>query len=183
MALAVGSSGLAGPLSALARERAAGEAEGRRERLLRAWDDTVKVNGEDVRRRVEVMFDYEAGVAHERVYDIEGRFLSSRAIVKEQPRPSTEEIAEAFGIVEAHPELGRLVSRAKAEPVGGFVLEEAKDRACGPRTRCLQLSLVSPTRGTLRWVVVDLTRQAVVYSNFGSVERERLIGRFRGTRQ
>jgi hypothetical protein len=92
-----------------------------------------------------------------------------------QPRPSAEEIAEAVSIIEADPRLSRIVQRAKPVYDGGFVLEEAKGFACGPRTRCLQMQLLTGADrlGLLRWVVVDLTRQAVAYPNFGAVERAR----------
>jgi hypothetical protein len=159
-------------------------ASGARERLLRAWVETERIQGEDVLRRKEVVFDYATGVAQERTLDLDGQVLASRAMVDGQPRPSAEEISEAFALIQADPKLGRLVSRVQAEPMGGFVLEEPAGQACGPRTRCLQVSLVAKNGlGTLRWVVVDLTRQAIVYANYGSLERDRLLRGFWGVKQ
>jgi hypothetical protein len=178
--LAVTAAGLGvAPGSAYAREKeAATQSEGGRQRVLRAWWDTVKVDGEDVSRRSEVIFDYSAGAAFQRTYDTDGKLLSSQRI--SQPRPSAEEIAEAVAIIEADARLGRIVQRLKPVYEGGFVLEEDKGFACGPGTRCLQMQLLTGAdrMGLLRWVVVDLTRQAVAYPNFGAVERARLTAPF-----
>lgn len=174
--LAVVTAGLGvAPDSALAREKeTSSQNEGARQRVLRAWWESVKLNGEDVLRRSEIIFDYSAGVARQRIYDVDGKLLSSRRI--SQPRPSAEEIAEAVSIIEADPKLSRIVQRVKPVYDGGFVLEEAKGFACGPGTRCLQMQLLTGADrvGLVRWVVVDLTRQAVAYPNYGAVERARL---------
>jgi hypothetical protein len=164
--------GLAVPV--LAGERAAQVGAPARERVLRVWEDSVKVNGEDVRRRMEVVFNYDTGVAQQRAYDADGRLLSARTIA--QPRPTAAEISEAIAIIERDPKLSRIVSVAKPVYEGGFVLQEPAGFACGPRTRCLQMQLLTGADrlGLLRWVVVELVRQAVVYPNFGAVERARL---------
>ncbi|HEY8202068.1 MAG TPA: hypothetical protein VII47_12040, partial [Actinomycetota bacterium] len=141
--LAVVTAGLgAAPGSALARERESNvQNEGTRQRVLRAWWDTVKVNGEDVARRSEIIFDYSAGVARQRTYDADGKLLSSRQVG--QPRPTPEEVAEAVAIIEADPRLSHIVERVKPVYDGGFVLEEAPGFACGPNTRCLQMQLLT----------------------------------------
>jgi hypothetical protein len=176
LALAV-LAGLAAP--GLAGEKTAQSGSEGRQRVLRSWESTDKVNGADVYRRMEVVFNYDSGVAQQRAYDAEGRLLSSRTVA--QPRPTREEMAEAVAIIEKDPKLGRIVQRAKPVYEGGFLLQEAKGYACGPGTRCLQVQLLTGADrlGLLRWVVVDLTRQAVAYANFGAVERERLTEKYR----
>jgi hypothetical protein len=134
-----------------------------RVRLLRAYDEFVKVDGVEHRNRVELFFDYTQGVAREVVYDSAGARVSDRA-VPGQPRPTEEEIAEAIAIVRADRVIGGMIARVKAVPDGGFILTEAEGKACGPRSRCLHVFWLSPDRaGLVRWTVVDLVKQAIAY--------------------
>jgi|SRR5215468_8592713 len=134
-----------------------------RTRVLRTWHDSIKVSGRDVARRVDVVFDYTSGIAREIAHDDAGTLLSSR-VLYHPPQPSRDEIAEALGLVKADPELGRMMDRTKAVADGGFLLQERPGEPCGPRTRCVQLLLLSEDRlGGLRRVVVDLTRPAIAY--------------------
>ncbi len=136
-------------------------------RVLRSWTDTIKVDGRDIARRVNIVFDYREGVATELAYDEAGRLLSSRRLTTNLPRPTPEEIADAIAIVRADAFLGRIVSRANARPEGGFLLEEEAGQPCGPRTRCLQILLMAEnSMGLLRRVVVDLTKRVVAYASY-----------------
>lgn len=156
-----------------AARAAAGAPERPRYRVLRTWQDTVKVDGVEVARRVEVVFDYVDGVAREVAYDLAGKVLGSVTIVHGQPRPSQEEIEEAGDIIRGDVYLGRILARTGGRPHGTFSMEEPEGRACGPRTRCLLVMIVSPDgRGLLRRVVVDLTRRAVVYRAYVPEETE-----------
>jgi len=142
-----------------------------RVRLLRSWTDTVKVDGRELPRRVDILFDYTEGVALERSYDTSGRLIQERRLIDNAPSPSDDEIAEAFGIVRADPQLGRILKRTQAVLEGGFLLQEAEGQACGPRTRCLQIQLLGPTRlGLVRYVVVDLTKGAIAYPAYTPAE-------------
>jgi hypothetical protein len=59
------------------------------------------------------------------------------------------------------------MSRTNARPEGGFLLEEAGNQPCGPRTRCIQLLLMAEgSMGLLRRTVVDLVKRAVIYSSY-----------------
>jgi len=135
-------------------------------RLLRSWTDTVKVGGGEFPRRVDILFDYKQGVALERSYDASGRLTQERRL-DGAPQPSAEEIDEAYGIVRADPEIGRILERTQAVLEGGFLLKEGEGQPCGPRTRCLQVQLLGPTRlGLVRWVVVDLVTRAIPYATY-----------------
>ena len=134
-----------------------------RVRLLRAYDEFVKVDGREERKRIELFFDYNAGVAREVVYDSAGARIADRE-VPGQPRPTEEEIAEAIAIVRADRVIGGMIARVKAVPDGGFILTEGEGKACGPRSRCLHVFWLSPDRaGLVRWTVVDLVKQAIAY--------------------
>jgi hypothetical protein len=165
--------------SAAAQSNEPPVAPAHRERVLRSWDDSIKVDGQDVLRHVVVIFDYTDGAARLEAQDLQGRLLSREAL-KGLPRPSAEEIAEAISIIEADAQLARVVQRIRPFYEGGFVLSEAEGFACGPGTRCLQIRLAPPGdhMGTLRWVAVDLVRQRIAYRNLGAVERERLVAPF-----
>lgn len=139
-------------------------------RLLRTWEETIKAGGREFPRRVEVVFDYGQGVARENYYTLDGQLVGSKKITQSMPGPSREEIAEAFTIVRADPELGRIASRRSAVFEGGFVLEEGRGERCGPGSRCLQVQLISPDRvGLIRWVVVDLVKREIVYRAYTPV--------------
>jgi len=157
-----------GPWLALAQTQVAPQRDAPpRTRVLRSWDDTIKRDGRDVARHVNIVFDYRAGEAWEHAFDQSGRPLSSRRLTSNLPRPTLEEIAEAIAIVRADPVVGRVVQRTNARPEGGFLLEEEGSRACGVRTRCIQLLLMAEgSMGLLRRTVVDLVRRGVVYQSY-----------------
>jgi hypothetical protein len=136
-------------------------------RLLRSWYDSIKTRQGDVARRVDILDDYDRAAAFERSYTLDGRPISSRRLVVNPPTPSEEEIAEAFDIVRADPEIARMVRRYSAELEGGFLIEEGRGRACGPGARCLLVQVLSPDHsGLIRVAAVDLVKQQVTYRNF-----------------
>lgn len=137
-------------------------------RLLRSWEETVKTrDGGEYARRVDVVFDYRKGVAHEYFYSQSGRPLGSRRITQILPAPSREEIAEAFAVVRADEEMQRILTRLSADLEGGFLVEEGRGRPCGPASRCLLVLAVSADHsGLVRRVVVDLARRTIPYRTF-----------------
>jgi hypothetical protein len=137
-------------------------------RLLRSWEETVKLpGGKEYPRRVEVVFDYAQGVAFENSFRLDGLPLGSRTIEHGLPAPSPEEIEEAFEIVRVDPDLIRLFGRFHVVLEGGFVLEERKGQPCGPGARCLHVFLLSSDRaGLIRRVVVDLASRRLAYRLF-----------------
>jgi hypothetical protein len=165
LALTVGAALL--PAAALSEESAASPVTrtSRPVRLLRTWQETIKgAAGREYLRRVELVFDYEKGVARELYYTAEGRPWGGREIKQRQPQPSAEEIAEAKELILRDRDLARIVGRRSAEFNGGFLLEEARGLPCGPGSRCVQLQLLTPDHsGLLRWTVVDLVQQRVAY--------------------
>jgi hypothetical protein len=134
-------------------------------RLLRSWEEPVKVPGRrDYVRRVELVFDYDKGVARESYYALDGRLIGSREIKQNQPQPSREEIDEAQELILRDAGLARIIQRRSAALEGGFLLEEGRGRPCGPGTRCVQIQLLTPDHsGLLRWTVVDLVKREIRY--------------------
>lgn len=139
-----------------------------RVRVLRAWDDTIKVDGQDVPRRVEIVFDYNRGEAREVVRLAGGE--TTTTMMQEQPAPTAEEFEEAVALIRADASLGRVMRRTGAVPTGGFILEEPGG-VCRARTRCLQILITTRDGyGLLRRVVVDLTRRAIVHRTYSPTE-------------
>ena len=155
------------PASAQTRQAPRRDPAPVRTRVIKSWDDTIKQDGREIARHVNIVFDYRAGVAWENAYDASGRAISNRRLTANRPRPSPEEIAEAVEILRADLEVGRIMSRANARPEGGFLLEEGAGQPCGPRTLCIQILVMAEnSMGLLRRVVVDLTKSAVAYASY-----------------
>ena len=159
---------LAGAGTAATAPRAAGE---HRQRLIRSWPESVTVAGRSVPGRVEIWFDYTAGVAIHKVI-ANAKSGGTDTVLKTEtlakgvgtPRPSDEEIAEAMDLVRADKEFAALIAATRAAVDGGFQVYEAPGMPCGPGSRCLKVQLMTQDRlGLVRNVVVDLTKQEIVY--------------------
>lgn len=135
-------------------------------RLLRAWHDSVKLEGRDEPRSVEIIYDYDAGVARRRIYGADGALLADQPLA-DQPQPSSEEIAEAVALIRADSELGELARRVGANFDGGFLLLEAAGKPCGPGSRCLQIFMLSPARfGLHRHSAVDMRNERIAHRSY-----------------
>jgi hypothetical protein len=124
--------------------------------VLRSWQDRVKIDGHDHPRQFEIVYDYQSGEARRRVYDAQGQLVFDE-VIAEQPRATDAELAKAFDTVRRDPEFGRLARDLNAQIDGGFLLHEAAGKPCGPRTRCVQVFILSESRRELhRRPVVDV---------------------------
>ena len=129
-------------------------------RVLRAWDEAVEVDETMVSGRIEIVFDYDQGLAFEQIYNAEGELIDRRPGPR-IPTPSREEIDDAIAIVSADPTLGAIIAAHHAYVDGGFILDEAAGKPCGPRSRCLQIFAFRTEAGEfpLFRAVVDLTQE------------------------
>lgn len=136
--------------------------------VLRAWDDTVQVADRGaVTGRIELVFDYDQGLAFEQIYDDQGELVERRPGPR-IPTPSRGEIDAAIAIVSQDPTLGAIIEAHKAYVDGGFILDEPAGRPCGPHSRCLQIFAFRTDAGEfpLFRAVVDLTEdpaKSIVY--------------------
>jgi hypothetical protein len=165
---------LVGAGAAATAARAA-ETGDHRLRLIRSWPENPVVDGRSVPGRVEIWFDYTAGVAiHKVVANAKGPGGADRVIKSETfapgfgaPTPSVEEIAEAMEMVRADKEVARVIAATHAVLDGGFQIFEPEGKPCGPGSRCLEVQLMTQDRlGFIRNVIVDLTKQAIVYRTY-----------------
>ncbi len=137
------------------------------EEVLRSWQDHVKIDGRDQPRFVEIVFDYELGVARRRVYAAQDQLISDEVLAG-QPRATAAEIAEAFDTVRRDPELGQLARSVNAIFDGGFLLREAAGEPCGPPARCVQVYILSESgHEEHQRPIVDLNpRGRIVYRDY-----------------
>lgn len=106
-----------------------------------------------------LLFDYTANKAVRYVLESASGNLISEQTLPGRPQPSEEEIQAAVSIVQADPDLAKLL-KAGNRAVGGFVVDGPAKSA--PDHRFLQLRIVSADmRRTERVVVVDLTSDLI----------------------
>lgn len=166
--------GCASGLNATPLQKGATASE-HRTRVVKTWPEEVIQGGQRIPARMEIVFDYTDGVAIHRLVvkgataDAPERVLSSKTFEPGYgvPRPSSEEIQEALDIVRGDKEIAKVISATKAVLDGGFQIFEPAGKPCGPGTRCLKVQLMTDNRlGFIRNVIVDLTKQAIVYSTY-----------------
>ncbi|NJL26734.1 MAG: hypothetical protein HC897_02095 [Thermoanaerobaculia bacterium] len=140
-------------------------------RVVRAWEDTVKIDGHDVYRRVEIVFDYQRGEAFQRTWDASGQLVGEHRAPT--PRPSDEELAEALAIVNGDLELAPRIRADQLRLEGGFTLREGAGKPCGQGSRCLQIFASKPQGEAPSFrAVVDLVSGQVIYRDLHRWEVE-----------
>jgi hypothetical protein len=136
-------------------------------RLLRTWQETVKINGRDYPRTVRLVFDYAKGEAREESSDARGVHRATKRYTQGLPVPSKQEIEEAYEIVRTDPALASIFARFRVVLEGGFPYEEEIGMPCGPGARCVHVLLLSSDRsGLIRRVVVDLGSRTIPYLSY-----------------
>lgn len=134
-------------------------------RVLKSWNEPVKIGGVERMYRVDVIFDYGVGEARQRVYDAGGALVEEQ-VLRQQPHPTAEEREEAHALIRADAELARLIRQQGVVFDGGFILHEASGLPCGPGTRCLQIEMLSADRQrSVRFVAVDLVSGQIKHRN------------------
>jgi len=133
-------------------------------RLLRTWQESVKINGRDYPRTVRLVFDYAKGEAREESFDARGVLRATKRYTQTLPVPSKQEVDEAYDIVRGDPALASIFARFRVVLEGGFPYEEEAGMPCGPGARCVHVLLLSSDRsGLIRRVVVDLSSRTIPY--------------------
>ena len=65
------------------------------------------------------------------------------------------------------PELGAMSQKVGAHFDGGFILNEAEGKPCGPGTRCIQVFMLSQSRwGLQRHSAVDMRERRIAHRSF-----------------
>lgn len=144
----------------------AASAQDRAPRLLRAWEDPVKLaDGSEAVYRYEVTYDYDTGLTLRHAYDESGALVETVEL-SPPTAPLPQEIEEALAIVHADEAVSGLAARSGARIEGGFILFGDQHPACAAPARCLQFDVMTPDRTeSLRFVVVDLRTGTIVERN------------------
>ena len=140
--------------------------------LVREYVDSVKSGSEDVYQKVQYGWDYDKGMAVERIYSMQD------ALIREEDQPTltlettSAELDYAFDLVRQHPALKKICSRADARFYGGFSLREndpTKQKAdhaarCAAKSRCIHIIVSGGPNGEepLAHAIVDLMLGSVV---------------------
>jgi hypothetical protein len=134
--------------------------------VVREYEDEFKIDGHDVRVRVEYAWDYDRGVAIERITELSGRLMSQ----VDQPdltlNLTEAEKQYAFELASSHPDLKQQMERAD-HVYGGFSYREANAAACYLHSRCVHV-VASEGDGWRKLVhaIVDLQSASVVYPHY-----------------
>lgn len=133
--------------------------------VVRDYSEEAKIDGRDVRRRVQYVWNYDRGVAQERIWT-EG---ASEPVVRDDAHlalhATDAEMEFAYSIVRADP---RLSARIPIDTVfyGGFIYRSPQGEDCGEKSRCVH---VFATRDSGRHMdvhaIVDLMQSRVVITD------------------
>ncbi|MBK8070042.1 MAG: hypothetical protein IPK27_21235 [Rhodanobacteraceae bacterium] len=140
--------------------------------LVRSYNDEFKIDGQDVRVHVEYAWDYNRGIAIERITAPDGALVSQSDQPELTLNLTDAEKEYAFDLARAHPEIGPQIANAD-HVYGGFSYREADDAACGYGSRCVHV-VASAGDGWRKLVhaIVDLQTGTVVHPHFAAGDVE-----------
>lgn len=134
--------------------------------MLRRYQDRFNVDGQEVVRDVEYGWDYARGMTVLKMFDTDGRLVSSEDRPGESLRLNEAENARAEALVRTHPQLEQILNQPGDTKIwiGGFILREPDDPFCKPGSRCVHV-IASKDQGNtpVAHAIVDLMRDRVVY--------------------
>lgn len=145
----------------------------------RRYGDFFMVDGKEVRREIELAWDYDRGTAVQRTYDTSGKLLQTEDLREAQMRLTPAEDERLHALVLGHPALKDVVNNPDVVIWGGgFLLREAGDRWCDFGSRCVH-AIMSTGPGLtvpVAHAIVDLQRDRVVYP-FYNASDDAAVGR------
>jgi hypothetical protein len=151
--------------------------------LVREYVDSVKTDAGDVYQKVQYGWDYDQGVAVERIYRLQeqsGRISdNANKLISEQAQPgltlkTTEaELQYAYALVRSHRDLKIVCMRQDARFYGGFSLrnDDVSNR-CGVKSRCIHVIVSGGPNGeeALVHAIVDLALGQVIDAHYQGSE-------------
>lgn len=141
--------------------------------INRRYGDFFLIDGEQVRREIELAWDYDRGTAIRRTYDLQGKLLETEDLPGADFSLTAPEKERVKDLVRGYPTLKDAVNQPGVDIwAGGFVLREPGDRYCDKGTRCIH-AIVSGDNGytAVAHAIVDLQRDRVVYPDFDPESR------------
>lgn len=134
----------------------------------RRYVDFFVVEGREIRREIELAWDYDRGTAIKRTYDLSGKLLSTEGLPGAEMRLTPLEDERVKALVSGYPTLREIVKQPGVVIwAGGFVLRKPGDRWCDAGTRCIH-AIMSDDNGVtaVAHAIVDLQRDRVVYPEY-----------------
>ena len=140
---------------------------------VREYVDSVKTDHGDQYQNVQYGWDYDRGVAMERITTLEGELVSEN----EQPaltlRATEAEMDYAYALVRADPRLKQTAIRKDARFYGGFSFADREHlddptRPCQEKSRCVHVMVSGGPNGeeNIAHAIVDLALGQVVIANY-----------------
>lgn len=136
--------------------------------LVRGYEDEFKIDGQDVRVHVEYAWDYDRGVAVEKITRPDGTLVSQTDQRELTLNLTDAEKEYAFDLARADPQIGPQIASAD-HVYGGFSYREADDAACSYGSRCVHV-VASAGDGWRKIVhaIVDLQTCKVVHPHYAA---------------
>lgn len=144
--------------------------------INRRYGDFFVVDGKEVRREIELAWDYDRATAIRRTYDPSGKLLQTEDLPGAEMRLTPAEDARVKALVSGYPTLKDVVKRPGVVIwAGGFVLRKPGDRWCDKGTRCIH-AIMSTDNGVtaVAHAIVDLQRDRVVYPEYDMEQYQRI---------
>ena len=136
--------------------------------INRRYGDFFMIDRQEVRREIELAWDYDRGTAIRRTYDLSGKLLQSEDIAGAEMRLTDLENDRVKALVSGYPTLKEIVRKPGVVIwAGGFVWRKPGDRYCDLGTRCIHAILSTDNGVTaVAHAIVDLQRDRVVYPEY-----------------
>jgi hypothetical protein len=141
--------------------------------LVREYIDSVKTDAGDIYQKVQYGWDYDQGMAVERIYDLQDQLISQQTQEGMTLETTEPELQYAYWLVRQHRDLKKVCARKDARFYGGFSLRngsdtQAKPRICVSKSRCVHVIVSGGPNGeeALAHAIVDLALGQVVDAHF-----------------
>ncbi len=144
--------------------------------MVREYVDSVKTTHGDEYQKVQYGWDYDQGLAVQRISSMDGKLISAQAEPDLTLETTPNELEYAFELVRLHPEISAIARRPDARIYGGFSLKtDPRDlsntpanAACGAKSRCIHVIISGGVTGekSLAHAIVNLASGSVVDANY-----------------
>lgn len=141
--------------------------------LVREYVDSFKSESGDQYQKVQFGWDYDQGAAIKRTFTMAGEPIATAVHPEITLRATDAELAYAFALVRAHPDLKAAAKRSDANLYGGFAFRNGEgqspaERFCRAKTRCIHVIISAGVAGEifLGHAIVDLASGKVIDSKF-----------------
>lgn len=155
--------------------------------MVREYVDSVKTDHGDEYQKVQYGWDYDQGLAVQRISSMDGKLISAQAEPDLTLETTPNELEYAFELVRLHPELSAIAKRSDARIYGGFSLKtDPRDLsntpanlACGAKSRCIHVIISGGVTGekSLAHAIVNLASGSVVDANYRG--EEAIVGKMK----